>query len=580
MKTKTHNPWARLRYWVILPLFLVLVTVFAINRVEKVEPTASRADATVHWGDLTCDCYKSSMQGMYFCDLEEVQKKDIEKLRQMPPSIKIGQNNQNLRQLSVQHLQNQDESGTKVYFTQDYFGKKHVLWNNLATGDVLKFKAQLANDHVVEFSIGLPANQSLAKRQDRYFLLGNQTKLSIDPISKEAKLDISLTNFKKLVQEDFFLIEQGKKYQGEVSVNLLIIYENTSVKYQLWDTYANSKGKLKLPERPLLHNINPGDELIVSVSAMNGTKELDSYDLVIKIQGQNPIAGSELAVQWGNLSFSGNQVLVNPAQIQMLRKTLPKISYEGQHIIHPYRPVLVRNDFLFRPAKDAEKSTYEERPASELRAIIDQRLNDLEAFLQQKQKGATHLSEVRDEYILLPTTKGFYFPLCINLKEGVDKKNSADEISLRYSKAIVDSLRNSPYEFIYPIAPKNITKMSSGFGPRIHPVFKVNRHHMGIDLVADIGTPVIAAARGEVIEVEEKNSGYGKKIIIQHPDGLSTLYAQLQSIAVKEGDRLQKGNMIGTVGSSGTSTGPHLHFEVRVEGKPKDPMNYLPELER
>lgn len=132
----------------------------------------------------------------------------------------------------------------------------------------------------------------------------------------------------------------------------------------------------------------------------------------------------------------------------------------------------------------------------------------------------------------------------------------------------------------YPIEMAAITKISSGFGPRIHPIFKERRLHRGIDLLAPLGTPVIAAALGEVIEVEEKSSGYGKKIIIQHAEGLSTLYAQLQSISVKEGDHVNKGIMIGTVGSSGSSTGPHLHFEVRKDDQAKDPMDYLPELEK
>ena len=135
-------------------------------------------------------------------------------------------------------------------------------------------------------------------------------------------------------------------------------------------------------------------------------------------------------------------------------------------------------------------------------------------------------------------------------------------------------------EFALPIAQENIKRISSYFGPRIHPVKKVKNHHRGIDFVAPTGTPVLAAEQGNVILIEDKPTGYGKRIVIQHSNNLRTLYAHLNSMQVAVGDILEKEQVIGTVGSSGTSFGPHLHFEIRKEGKPRNPVNYLPKLEK
>lgn len=132
---------------------------------------------------------------------------------------------------------------------------------------------------------------------------------------------------------------------------------------------------------------------------------------------------------------------------------------------------------------------------------------------------------------------------------------------------------------VLPIASTQIEAVSSGFGPRIHPLKKVQDYHRGMDFVAPMGTPVVAAAAGRVVLVEDKPTGYGKRIIIQHENDVRTAYAHLGSMAVSEGVEVEQQQIIGAVGSSGTSIGPHLHFEVREAGKPKDPARFLPDLD-
>jgi murein DD-endopeptidase MepM/ murein hydrolase activator NlpD len=122
----------------------------------------------------------------------------------------------------------------------------------------------------------------------------------------------------------------------------------------------------------------------------------------------------------------------------------------------------------------------------------------------------------------------------------------------------------------------------SAFGMRIHPIYRYKRMHTGVDLGGSYGNPILAAADGTVLLVvnprEGSNtggSGYGNYIVIAHAGGLTTLYAHLKNTLVKEGQSVKAGTKIATCGSTGTSTGPHLHFEVRVNGNPVDPLPYI-----
>lgn len=116
--------------------------------------------------------------------------------------------------------------------------------------------------------------------------------------------------------------------------------------------------------------------------------------------------------------------------------------------------------------------------------------------------------------------------------------------------------------------------ITSSFGTRIDPFTRSFAMHSGIDFRAPTGTPVRATAPGKVIEAGP-NGGYGRMIEIDHGHGISTRYAHLSSIAVNEGDTIRKGQIIGAVGSTGRSTGPHLHYEIRIDEDASDPMRFL-----
>ena len=117
-------------------------------------------------------------------------------------------------------------------------------------------------------------------------------------------------------------------------------------------------------------------------------------------------------------------------------------------------------------------------------------------------------------------------------------------------------------------------RITSYYGNRIHPVYKTKRFHSGIDIGVGYGANILAAADGTVT-LAETNGGYGKCIIINHGSGLTSLYGHNSSLLVSKGDKVTKGQIIAKAGSTGVSTGPHLHFEVRVNGSTTDPLGYL-----
>lgn len=128
---------------------------------------------------------------------------------------------------------------------------------------------------------------------------------------------------------------------------------------------------------------------------------------------------------------------------------------------------------------------------------------------------------------------------------------------------------------IQPVRNIELKRAISGFGYRIDPIYRTRRMHSGIDFTAKRGTEVYATGDGYVEEIENKRWGYGKSIIINHGYGYKTRYAHLSSFKIKKGQKIKRGELIGLIGSTGKSTGPHLHYEVVKDGVKVNPIGYF-----
>lgn len=151
---------------------------------------------------------------------------------------------------------------------------------------------------------------------------------------------------------------------------------------------------------------------------------------------------------------------------------------------------------------------------------------------------------------------------------------AADAEIKKKEKELAAQIKNVPSEsgFLWPLT--NYNTLSSLYGSRIHPITGKANNHTGIDIPAPKGTPILAAKSGVVVTSVKKGS-YGNYVVVSHSDGTSTLYAHMSVRSVKEGQTVKQGQKLGEVGTTGSSTGNHLHFEVRVNGSRVDPLKYF-----
>jgi murein DD-endopeptidase MepM/ murein hydrolase activator NlpD len=169
--------------------------------------------------------------------------------------------------------------------------------------------------------------------------------------------------------------------------------------------------------------------------------------------------------------------------------------------------------------------------------------------------------------------------LVIETAQRLDKLTKKLYIQSKSYDEVIDLARNKErmvacVPAIMPISNKDLRRTASGWGWRIHPIYKIRKFHYGMDFTAPTGTEVYASGDGVVEIVENSLRGYGKRIIIDHGFGYKTLYAHLNGFNVRRGQKVKRGEVIGFVGSTGTSTAPHLHYEVLKNNKKVNPVHY------
>ncbi|QDH80155.1 M23 family metallopeptidase [Echinicola soli] len=151
--------------------------------------------------------------------------------------------------------------------------------------------------------------------------------------------------------------------------------------------------------------------------------------------------------------------------------------------------------------------------------------------------------------------------------------------SLSYDELADKALNKEEYwasiPAIQPIHNEDLKRLASGYGMRIHPILKVRKMHTGIDFSAPKGTPIYATGDGKVVEVKTEFGGYGKSVTIDHGFGFETRYGHMNEFNVRRGQRIKRGDQIGTVGNTGSSTAPHIHYEVIKDGRTINPVHYF-----
>ncbi|MBO1263814.1 peptidoglycan DD-metalloendopeptidase family protein [Proteiniclasticum sp. SCR006] len=202
---------------------------------------------------------------------------------------------------------------------------------------------------------------------------------------------------------------------------------------------------------------------------------------------------------------------------------------------------------------------------SEQKTLEDQKRSLIANMTQEEQELASSIGDIMDENAALEAEIQKVIREAEERARREEEAKKKEEANNSSSGSVVSSSG-----YVRPTS----GRISSPYGYRIHPIYGVRRMHTGVDYAAPSGTPVVSIKSGTVI-LRKYNSSYGNYIIVDHGGGVSSLYAHLSGFAISYGQSVKQGQTIGYVGSTGASTGPHLHFEIRINGQHTNPANYV-----
>ena len=232
------------------------------------------------------------------------------------------------------------------------------------------------------------------------------------------------------------------------------------------------------------------------------------------------------------------------------------------------------NEIVSHDAKILDEFSQAQTEADAFRLELEVRYRDLEALqgqiAQEKRRTSTaRQSTEREKQVLLRDRAAWERALAELEQDSREIENMLQRLQ-KTPEGRERSAKPWTGKFRMPVS----GRISSPYGYRQHPIYKVRKLHTGIDIAAPTGTRIRSAGDGTVVH-SARWGGYGNCVIVDHGGGLATLYAHCSRLAVTNGQRVTHGQVIGYVGSTGLSTGPHLHFEVRKDGRPVNPSPYL-----
>jgi murein DD-endopeptidase MepM/ murein hydrolase activator NlpD len=255
-----------------------------------------------------------------------------------------------------------------------------------------------------------------------------------------------------------------------------------------------------------------------------------------------------------NVFFTSNFTTPKEQRLQHKNESLEfkyeMLSRKISHVNEVLNKIEQRDDNLYRPIFELDPIPNQFREAG-VGGV--NRYNDLEKYSDSKTiiSVARQLDKVKKK--LYVQSRSF---------DAIKKEAENKEAMLAHIPAI------------QPIAIKDFGRISDYYGRRRDPFTGKIRMHHGMDFTGPVGTDIYATGDGVVVKAEFSAYGYGKEVVIDHGYGYKTIYAHLHQINVDKGDKVSRGEVIGTLGNTGRSTGPHLHYEVRKNNRPVDPFNY------
>lgn len=348
-------------------------------------------------------------------------------------------------------------------------------------------------------------------------------------------------------------ISDLKKQQSEIQSQIDQTKKELESMQNQTDTVENQIKELDLKISTAQSELDNVEKELEIINANIDQAEKDLAEAEKNIAEKTDTFNQRLRVMYKNGNVGYLEVLLSSGDIKdfLSRQTMiESIAEQDKELIQYMKE---QRDIVEQKKVELEA----QRASVEItKSKLESRKRDLETVSRQKEDLMGRLVKDIDAY-----------------EKEYDKLN---EYAKQIESKIVELQRNTnPYSggvMLWPV--EGYSRISSSFGYRIHPIFNVQKLHTGIDIPAPTGTKARAASDGIVIYADWLGS-YGKAVMIDHGGGIVTLYAHNSSILVSEGETVSRGQAISKIGSTGNSTGPHLHFEVRKNGAYVDPIPWL-----
>lgn len=331
---------------------------------------------------------------------------------------------------------------------------------------------------------------------------------------------------------------------------------------------AEIRRELKTTQKAVRVVAEDIEEVDQRIDRVEGELEETSYQLGRSRIEQKKVT-EELEAATENMAKSKEQVRGRLKSIYMRGSSSPISVFVGTKDAGE----VASRAYLMQAIAKKDRETFDEY--TRLQELVTAKKKRADELVEEISRLAAFHRSKRNELKDARDEKGQYLGK-LKEKEGDLKQAlaqfAADERRIESQIAAFSRRTSSKLPpFVGKFSPPMNSSITSGFGSRFHPILKIRRLHAGVDFRGKTGDTIRAAADGEVIAAETMR-GYGKVVIIAHGSGYSTVYAHCSRIDVRAGQRVTRGQAIAAVGSTGLATGPHLHFELRLNGKPINPV--------